>query len=467
MEFPNVRINSISLKNIKSVASGNIEFNVAEQLRIGKSSIMGIYGQNGSGKTVVIESLSILKVIMSGRQIPKRYLEIITFGEDRSSIEIEFTVIRDANLDCKVVYKCDLEQRINPNEPETSNGIDENGEPSSILVISSESLKVSGIVDGVMYPSQYIAQTDEKQKLIRPRQKCKLLFGDDEKSFGSLELHKLLAFYSSRSFLFSNIVINAIQHPHISGFAELIITLRYFASAKLFVVGGEIQREIPLPVNFIKKDTDSSTIGHIPFSLESKAIIPRSDLSVVEAVIPPMNQVLSSMIPGLSIKHKAQKATLDEKDDNYEVELFATRKQNYAFPLRHESLGIKKIISFLSLLIATYNDPSYVLAVDEFDSSVFEFLLGELVSVLNDSGKGQLIFTSHNLRPLEMLGDVSISFTTTDPENRYMKMKKKATNNLRDMYFRALALGGGDYEMYNSESKNALAYAFRQAGWNE
>ena len=170
---------------------------------------------------------------------------------------------------------------------------------------------------------------------------------------------------------------------------------------------------------------------------------------------------------GFIIKYKSQKSSLDDKDDNYEIELFASRNQGHEYPLRHESLGIKKIIQFLSLLIAAYNDPSYVLAVDEFDSSVFEFLLGELTSVMKESGSGQLIFTSHNLRPLEKLDDTSICFTTTNPENRYVKLKKKATNNLRDMYFRTISLGTTDFELYSSESKYALAFAFEKAGWPE
>lgn len=50
------------------------------------------------------------------------------------------------------------------------------------------------------------------------------------------------------------------------------------------------------------------------------------------------------------------------------------------------------------------------LVIDELDSGVFEYLLGELLSVFSDGGKGQLIFTSHNLRALEMLNKQSIYF---------------------------------------------------------
>jgi len=437
------------------VTSGSIDFNAVDYLRQEKANILGIYGQNGSGKTVVIEALSILKSILSGQQISNRYLESIAHGKRSSYIEAEFAVIGNDNTDCTVVYKCELQQRSNPNERKP------------IIAVTGESLKVAGLINGVKYPLQFVAQTNEMQSLVGPKYKCKLLFGDDESILKTLEQQKILALFGSRSFIFSDQAAEVAWNYCAHDFGLIINAIRFFAISKLFIVGGETQSDTPLPFNFVNEGETGGVCGQIPFSMESKALLPGEMLTVFESFVPPLNHVLSSMVPGLKIAYKSQKVSLNEKDDVYEIELFASRDEVNVFPLRHESLGIKKIISFLSLLIATYNNSSYVLAVDEFDSSVFEFLLGELISVIKESGKGQLIFTSHNLRPLEKLDAASICFTTTDPENRYIKLKKKTTNNLRDMYFRILSLGSDEFELYNSESKNALAFAFRQAGWKE
>jgi len=97
-----VRINRITLNNIKCVSSGSISFNATQSLRDDKASIMGIYGQNGSGKTVVIEALAILKSILSGRQISNRYLESIRFGEKQIGMEIEFAVNGNENTDFRM-----------------------------------------------------------------------------------------------------------------------------------------------------------------------------------------------------------------------------------------------------------------------------------------------------------------------------------------------------------------------------
>ena len=76
-------------------------------------------------------------------------------------------------------------------------------------------------------------------------------------------------------------------------------------------------------------------------------------------------------------------------------------------------------------------------------SHFFEFLLGEILQVISVHGKGQLIFTAHNLRPLECLPSSCLVFTTTNPDNRYIKFRGSgASNNLRSQYLRAINLGG-------------------------
>ena len=61
--------------------------------------------------------------------------------------------------------------------------------------------------------------------------------------------------------------------------------------------------------------------------------------------------------------------------------------------------------------------------VDELDSGIYEYLLGECLEVMQDKAKGQLIFTSHNLRPLEILENDSLLYTTVNSENCYIISK--------------------------------------------
>ena len=105
-------------------------------------------------------------------------------------------------------------------------------------------------------------------------------------------------------------------------------------------------------------------------------------------------------------------------------------------------------------------------AIDELDSGVFEYLLGELLKVLSQGGRGQLIFTSHNLRALETLDPVCVAFTTADPKNRYVTYQSDGeAENLRDVYYRHLILGTDETQrLYEPTNTGRIAFAMREAG---
>ena len=116
------------------------------------------------------------------------------------------------------------------------------------------------------------------------------------------------------------------------------------------------------------------------------------------------------------------------------------------------------------LLIMVYNQQSTTVAYDEFDSGVFEYLLGEILQVIQSSGKGQFIFTSHNMRPLEVLSKDYIWFTTTDPNNRYIRLSRLGeTNNLRKVYYREIAVHENYDNLYNETKQSMIVAAMRKA----
>lgn len=144
---------------------------------------------------------------------------------------------------------------------------------------------------------------------------------------------------------------------------------------------------------------------------------------MVQQIIVEMNTVLGTIIPGLAIDiHDFGEQLLANGEAGHKIELLS-RRGKIQIPLKYESEGIIKIISILNVLMCVYNDPSMCLVIDELDAGIYEYLLGELLSVFEKGAKGQLIFTSHNLRALEMLNKTSILFSTTNPENRYMRLQ--------------------------------------------
>ena len=69
-ETPIVRIQRASIKNFRNVESGDIRFpcNYGEDIFAPKADVLGIYGQNGSGKTTFIDALEILKRCCPGKR---------------------------------------------------------------------------------------------------------------------------------------------------------------------------------------------------------------------------------------------------------------------------------------------------------------------------------------------------------------------------------------------------------------
>ena len=67
IHLPTIRIKKVVLKDFKSIERGEIVFNCGRQFVPcnTEADILGIYGQNGSGKTSFIEALAILKDLMS------------------------------------------------------------------------------------------------------------------------------------------------------------------------------------------------------------------------------------------------------------------------------------------------------------------------------------------------------------------------------------------------------------------
>ena len=154
---------------------------------------------------------------------------------------------------------------------------------------------------------------------------------------------------------------------------------------------------------------------------------------------------------------------LEDGSKGARVDLLSSR-DGVKVPLRYESDGIKKRVSILSLLVLAYGDENGCVFIDELDSGIFEFLLGEILQSIAGGGRGQLVFTAHNLRPLEILPTQCIVMTTTDADDRYQRFKgNKATNNLRDQYLRAELLGGQKHPVYRPTDRARIDSAFWKA----
>ena len=81
-------LKSVELSNVKNVEYGKIDFPSSPT----GSRIMGIYGQNGSGKTAVVDVLACLRDLLCGYSLRSRSADLVGVYSDRSSVEVEFEI---------------------------------------------------------------------------------------------------------------------------------------------------------------------------------------------------------------------------------------------------------------------------------------------------------------------------------------------------------------------------------------
>ncbi len=469
--LPTVRIQKMILENFKSVRHGELVFNCGKEfVPYGtKSDIMGIYGQNGSGKTAIIEALAILRILMSGGKLPSVYAECIARNADYSRLTFTFDLQYPDGRIRKVEYSfCISAEQVKQNETvkyESTDDDDDDDEPISngmAIHVFNEILRVAGDIDGEKKTMKPFIDTSRADMPFSSKQKMEQIIGTDKKLPVQLEVNKQLAYERSRSFVFMKDTVKLISSTGLySEYYQLILELHYFSVFYFFVVNtkssGLIRLNVGMPLY--------TRNGTLPLNAKGPTTIPTELFNEINEQFENINSVLTQLVPELSIGLKSLSPTLmkDGKEGRI-VEMVASR-DGVELPLRSESDGIRKIISILALIIAVYNDQSCTVAIDEFDAGIFEYLLGEILQTIEESGKGQFIFTSHNLRPLEVIDKKYLYFTTTNPDNRYIHLKSIGkTNNLRNVYFREILMHEQDEEIYNRTKRYKIVDALRKAG---
>lgn len=463
-----ITLNKINIKNLKNVYNGVITFN-KESNKETLKHVTGIYGQNGSGKTSIIDALVLLKEIMLGRQLSNDFIYLISANKENMSLDFEFLMqLEDENY--KIFYDVEISKI---QSDLNQKGIeDDNYKESPLIKITKEKMSYSKLEDGKWTRKSDILSYEYENKKIpfTPKKIYDEMVSKSKDNELDLKFQKEFSKRLCKSYIFNNDNIKLFENTLTkeTEIVKIIKAMQYFAKYNLFIVendeSGVINTFGIMPFSFRIEDEYGISTGVIAIKLFDITTVDKAKLEILNKIIDQINIVVENIIPNLNIKLKNYGIeTLRDGREGYRVQLLSNR-DGIQIPLKYESDGIKKIISILSALIAMYNNEKIVLAVDELDAGVFEYLLGEILDVINDNCKGQFIFTSHNLRALEKLDKDSIVFTTTNQENRYIKFTSvKNTNNLRDFYLRGILLGGQKEEIYSGTNKAYISRAFRKA----
>ncbi|MDD3307192.1 MAG: AAA family ATPase [Acetobacterium sp.] len=452
-----VRMQSMTIKNIKNVKSGVADFPSYknETYFDGHSEILGLYGQNGSGKTTLINMAGILKRILSGKPLPETTIELMDCNEQESALSCVFYIEKNKTDRYLAYYQLVLRKT----------------DDAQVAIIEEKlSYKNLNEIEGKRKTRKLIIGFDWIETItVKPKEKFKDLKNRNVSRSVAFKIAMALAAERKTSFIFSPEISRQFSNDLKDETEVMLIeALKTFGRRSLCVIEndrlGSILMNILIPFSFRIDSKTGSAHGEYPLALTGDTLINEEEYELTKKIIQQINVVLSKIVPDLQLE-VLEKSSEYSKNGEKKIRIeLVTERYGRKVSLKNESDGIVKIISILSSLIAVYNRPSFCMFVDELDSGIFEFLLGEILKVMSEGGKGQLIFTSHNLRPLEVLNANNILFTTSNPEKRYVYLPNiKKTNNLRDVYLRTIYMGGNDDQLYLETDAAAMRKAFRKA----
>lgn len=474
-----MRISRIELENVKTVRHGTVSF---LGLPSG-GSVTGIYGQNGSGKTALVDAVGCFDSLASQGKLPGESASVIRQGEESASVtvtlgengrdawEYRFVLSRpsqgsravltgeslkklSANGAKRLVVSWKREACVqDPDAPAAGEaglcGTEVAWSPKSywrsVESLSSETRKLAGGVDA--------SAADGSRSVIFGEGLASLL-----RAFG-----RTLEDRAAKGRPVPSAKTTA-SEKLAKPLLEAVEAVVPFASEKLFVWSALASSMPALGIMLMPEALGNEGKTGSGFFFGGPVAYAADRIEEIRAQIATLNPVLEALVPGLTMEVKELgDEVLEDGSAGVRVEFLSSRNGTKV-PLRHESDGIKKLISVLSLLVAAYGDEDASVFIDELDSGVFEFLLGEILQTIASRGRGQLVFTAHNLRPLETLPNQCIVMTTTDEDDRYLRFKgNKATNNLRDQYLRTVLLGGQKHPVYQPTDRARIDAAFWQA----
>lgn len=101
-----IRLSSLKISNIKNVRTGQIVMPNAyrKQLAYHTAEVLGVYGQNGSGKTAIIDTLYYLQRIMIGSTLEEEIADYIDANENQAEIAADFNIFAETVI-YEVSYK--------------------------------------------------------------------------------------------------------------------------------------------------------------------------------------------------------------------------------------------------------------------------------------------------------------------------------------------------------------------------
>jgi len=417
----------IKAKNFKSLTDIKIDFN---KTKTKTNKFVAIYGENGSGKTNIVELFDLLP-----RSIIARDVDVSINAMSEELPEKRMVIEKKKSIDTQRLRKSLLNLKdyrtIDEKEPtEIEYGFKINDKEGFYFIkfddkIIEEKLyyminKQRGYLFDIKKENEKIVKNLNSNIFVNSKYNEEL-FENIEKYWGKYSFLSLLIFELSEknaSYLCSSISENLID------VLENILDI--------YVHVDEL-----MP-NYIPEDLPRTRrLNNV-----QKGFIRKDELKEIQKY----EEVLNIFFTQGYADVKGVKYKLEEREDKIYYELYFEKiigGKIKIIPSSKESSGTKRILSKFDTLMGALLGQTDI--IDEIDNGVHDLLMKNIIMAIKDQITGQLIITTHNTLLLEVLPKENIYILSTDYNGNKeinaisdYEIKVQKNHNARDLYLKGL-----------------------------
>lgn len=417
----------VKAKNFKSLK--DIEFNL-NKTKTKTNQFISIYGENGSGKTNIVELFKLLQQLTMSRatdiainKIPKEFWKIQEEMSDQLPTEIRQIFQLSFNL--KEYRMLDEEE---PTEIEYGFKINDNDGFYYIKyddeIIEEKLYYMAGKQRAYLFQinkeNNKIIKNLNKNIFINEKYNEELIDGID-KYWGKYTFLSLLSFETiekNKDYIDNNISKNIME------------VIDKIWSMTVHVDKGALKI---IPDGFVKV----RKLNNI-----QKGIVKKDKLPEIKKY----ENVLNIFFTQAYADIKEVKYKINEKEDKIHYELYFYKMiggQVKSIPSKLESDGTRRILNQFDTIIGSLLGETVI--IDEIDNGIHDVLMKNIIMSIKDEITGQLIITTHNTLLLETLPKEYIYILSTDYNGnktinsiKEYGIKIQKNNNARDLYFKGV-----------------------------
>ena len=417
----------VKAKNFKSLK--DIEFNL-NKTKTKTNQFISIYGENGSGKTNIVELFKFLQQSAMARAIdiamnklPKEFFEMQEEIEDKMPTEIR--QIFQLSLDLKEYRMLDEK-----GETEIEYGFKINNKEGFYYIKFNNEIVEEKLYYMAGKQRAYLFELKKEDgKIIKTLNKNIFM---NNKYNGELidEIDKYWGKYSFLSLLSFEMVEKNKEYIDTNISKNIIEIIDKIWKMTVHVDKG-ISKIMP---NIFKKAQKLDNI--------QKGYIEKNKFNELNKY----ENILNIFFTQAYADIKEVKYNITEKENKIYYELYFNKKiggEIKAIPSKMESEGTRRILNQFDTLIGSLLGETVI--IDEIDNGIHDVLMKNIIMSIKDEITGQLIITTHNTLLLEILPKEYIYILSTDYNGnktinsiKDYEIKIQKNNNARDLYFKGV-----------------------------